>query len=92
MTMKEPVEVEILGHRLKVASEDGADHVREVARLVDEHLRRLAGGHRSVSTIQLALLAALNMGSELSKLRSEIDGMNDRLRKLSELVDAGGCR
>jgi len=89
--MKEPVEVEILGQRLTVASDDGPVHVREVARLVDEQLRRLSDAHRSVSSVQLALLAALNMGSELSKLRGEIDHVNDRLRKLSELVEAGLC-
>lgn len=89
--MKEPVEVEILGQRLTVASDDGPVHVREVARLVDEQLRRLSDAHRSVSSVQLALLAALNMGSELSKLRGEIDRVNERLRKLSELVDAGLC-
>jgi cell division protein ZapA len=89
--MKEPVEVEILGQRLTVASDDGPVHVREVARLVDEQLRRLSDAHRSVSSVHLALLAALNMGSELSKLRGEIDRVNERLRKLSELVEAGLC-
>jgi len=86
--MKEPVEVEILGQRLTVASDDGAGHVRDVARLVDEQLRRLLEAHASVSTLHLALLVALNMGSEVAKLRSELESVDGSLQKLSELVSA----
>lgn len=86
--MKEPVEVVILGQRLTVASEDGPAHVRDVARLVEDQLRRLSEGHRSIPLVQLALLAALNMGSDLAKLRDEVEGVNERLLRLAARIDA----
>lgn len=90
--MKEPVEVEIMGQRLIVASDDGPEHVRQVALQVDEQVRRLAASHPGTSMVHLALLVALNSGSELEKLRTEHDGLGERLRCLSDRVEAGLLR
>lgn len=87
--MKEPVEVEIMGQRLVVTSDDGPDHVREVARQVDDHARRLAASHPGASIVHLALLVALNSESELAKIRAAQDGLGERLRRLSDQVEAG---
>jgi len=86
--MKEPVEVEIMGQRLTVASDDGPKHVLEVAREVDAQMRRLAAGCPGISAAHLALLVALNAASELSKVRSEHEALADRLRQLSDRVAA----
>ncbi len=85
--MKEPVEVEILGQRFTVASSDGAGHVRDVAKLVDDQMRRLVSAHVGASTLQLALLAALNIGSELAKLQSQVDALDESIQRLSKLIE-----
>lgn len=90
--MKEPVEVEIMGQRLTVASDDGPEHVRQVARLVDAQVRRLSESHPGTSIVHLALLVALNAGSELEKVRLEQEGLGERLRLLSDRVDTGLLR
>ncbi len=86
--MKEPVEVEILGQRLRLTSDDGHEHVQEVARTVDARMRTLIEAHRGVPQLQLALLVALNIGSDLAKLRDEFVEVSARLEAISEQIDA----
>lgn len=86
-TVKEPVEVEIMGQRLTLTSDDGRDHIRKVANYVDSEMRRLSDGGRIVS-IQLALLAALNIASEYWKLRETQEDMLRRLERISQRVVA----
>jgi cell division protein ZapA (FtsZ GTPase activity inhibitor) len=62
-TLRNPVEVEIMGQRLTVASDDSEDHVQKVAKYVNEQMHRLSAGQR-IPTTQAALLAALNIASE----------------------------
>lgn len=84
--MKQPVEVVILGHRLTVTSDDGADHVREVVAYVDEQMRILAAGRAPATIVQLALLTALNMASELRKVSQEREELQRLIDRLSDRV------
>ncbi|MBI3784907.1 MAG: cell division protein ZapA [Deltaproteobacteria bacterium] len=81
--MKQPVEIEIMGHRITVASEDGEVHVREAAQLVDLQMRQLASAQPPTSTVQLALLAALNLASECWKLREQREASENMIDRLS---------
>ncbi|MFN8628455.1 MAG: cell division protein ZapA [Candidatus Binatia bacterium] len=67
--MDEPLEIELLGQRLTVKSEDGDEHVRAVARYVDERIRRLAEVQPASAPLHLALVTALNIASEYWKLQ-----------------------
>ena len=82
--MKQPVEIEIMGHRITVASEDGEAHVRETAQLVDLQMRELARVQPPTSTLQLALLAALNLASECWKLRQQRETLENTINRLSQ--------
>jgi len=84
--MKQPVDVVILGHRLTVTSDDGVDHVREVAAYVDERMRSLAGGRAPTTIVQLALLTAMNMASEFRKASAEREELQRVIDRLSVRV------
>jgi cell division protein ZapA len=84
--MHQSVEVEIMGQHLTVASDDGEQHVREVAAFVDEQMRRLAGGRPVPSALHLALLAALNIASEYWKLQREQEDMQRTINRVSKRV------
>ena len=84
--MKRPVEVEIMGQRLTVASDDGEAHVQQVAALVDQHMRELASHQPPTSTLQLALLTALNIASEYWKLQSQQEEVSQTINRLSKRV------
>ena len=86
--MKRPLDVEIMGQRLTVASDDGDDHVRRVAEYVDQQMRQLAGGLHTASTMQLALLTALNIASEYWKLQHEQEELHRTIHRLSQRVSA----
>ncbi len=84
--MKRPLDVEIMGQRLTVASDDGDDHVRQVAEYVDRQMRQLGGNLTAASMIQLALLTALNIASEYWKLQHEQEELHRTINRLSQRV------
>jgi len=79
--MAKPVEVEILGQIFSVTSEDGEEHVREVAERVDRTIREISAA-KPMSSYTAAVLAALNIASECQKLQranAEIEIFINRL-------------
>jgi cell division protein ZapA (FtsZ GTPase activity inhibitor) len=48
-----------------------AEHIQEVAQLVDEQIRRANQEHHLQSPLQLAVLAGLNLVEELHKLKAD---------------------
>ncbi|HYA34360.1 MAG TPA: cell division protein ZapA [Candidatus Binataceae bacterium] len=80
------VNVEIMGQSLTVASDGDDGWVRSLAGTVDEKIKRLRASGQTVSSINLAILAALNFADELERLKQEhrelldgIEAMKDRL-------------
>lgn len=85
--MKQPVDVEIMGVQLTVASDDGVQHVRQVAAYVDGRMRQFAAGVRG-NPLQAALLTALNIASEYWKLREEREELDRVLARVSKRVSS----
>lgn len=81
--MKQTVDVEIMGQRLLVSSDDEVEHVRAVARLVDETMRAMATAEGPVATLDVALLAALNIASEYQKLKERDQELTDAVDRLA---------
>lgn len=86
--MKQPVEVEIIGQRLTVVSDDGPEHVLLVARMLDEQMRALAQANTGANLLQIALVAALNVGSDFCKLRDDQERAGRVLENLVKTIDA----
>lgn len=82
------VEVEIMGQRLTVASDEGEAHVRRVAVYVDGRMRQLADGRATTAMGDLALLTALNIASEYWKLQDQQEELHRTINRLSERVTA----
>jgi cell division protein ZapA (FtsZ GTPase activity inhibitor) len=85
--VREPFEIEIMGQRLVVQSEDSEEHVRTVARYVDEQIRQHADT-RFASTLDLALVAALNIASEYWKLQREQEELCQTINRVAQRVAA----
>ncbi|GAB6064095.1 hypothetical protein JCM30394_28260 [Deferrisoma palaeochoriense] len=73
--------VEIFGQAYGLRSEAPEEHVQKVARLVDARMREVAAHTRSVATVQIAVLAALDLASDL------LEEQENR-RKLLETVES----
>ena len=83
------VSVEIMGQNLTVASNDDDAWVKSVAGTVDERIRKLRANGNTVSSVNIAILAALNFADELEHLKREHQELIDRITAMKErLIDA----
>ncbi len=78
-----------MGQTFSVTSDDGEEHVRQVASLVDRRMREIAGGGRVVSSFTAAVLAALNIASECQKLRQDVAEIETAIDRLTQRLDGG---
>ncbi|MGD0949347.1 MAG: cell division protein ZapA [Candidatus Binatia bacterium] len=85
--MREPLEIEIMGQRLVVKSEDSEEHVRTVARYVDEQIRQLADT-RFACRLDLALVTALNIASEYWKLQHQQEEAHQTIDRMAQRIGA----
>lgn len=90
------IEVEIFGQKYALRADADEEHVRKVADLVDQKMREVATGSRSISTMQIAVLAALDIASEyvqqrsrLGQLTADVESRSDRLAQRIEDVVHG---
>ena len=85
------VTVEIMGQNLTVASDEGDAWVKSVAETVDERIKRLRASGGTVSSVNLAILAALNFADELEHLKREHKELIDRItamkKRLTNAID-----
>lgn len=63
------LEVEIFGSSYSVRSDRNAEHLKQLAALVDRKMREIAGQTAAVETSRIAILAALNIADELARER-----------------------
>ncbi len=80
-------ELSINGHRLAVSSEDGEEHIRSVEEYLNTKIEEAKENTKAVSTLDLALLAALNITGEIIKARETLDKMGKKSEELTELID-----
>ena len=70
---KNKVIVEIFGETYPLKSDEPADYVRRLAKLVDDNMRDVAKKTRSFSGTKIGVLAALQLADEYCKLKKDYD-------------------
>lgn len=73
------VTVTIRGRQYTVRGDESTDDVEAVARDLDQRLEEVAGRTRTFDEYTVALLTALNLASELRRLRKMVIGRLDEL-------------
>ncbi|WP_026690601.1 cell division protein ZapA [Alteribacter aurantiacus] len=63
--------VTIYGQQYTIVGKESPDHVKEVASLVNHKMKEIKGKNPYLDSGKLAVLAALNIGDELIKLKEE---------------------
>lgn len=81
------VTVKILGREYRVRSDADAKHLEEVAAYVDRVLREVQGRFGS-DTQAAAILAALNIASDLVRMRELVAIRPERIRSLIDLLES----
>ncbi len=83
---REAIAIKILGQEYRVRSDAEASHLETVAEYVDGVLRELR--RTTPDTQDAAILAALNIASDLLMLRHEAGIPAERVQALIDLVDS----
>ena len=85
-TRKYSVKVEILGESYAIRSDAEPDHTRECAEYLDRAIRNILTGGSVIDTNRAAMLAALQITSELFQARAAGDAVTGQMRQLSAEV------
>jgi cell division protein ZapA len=65
--MKNLIRVEILGREYTVKSDEGEERVKDIAEYVNRKIKEVSESGQTVSTLNLAILAALNIANDYFK-------------------------
>lgn len=77
-----------MGQSMVVASDGGDEWAKALAAAVDEKIKRIREDTQAVSSVNLAILAALNFADELERLRREHQALIDRIEALNKRLSA----
>ncbi len=65
------VEIKVFGHVYTVKTDTDEDHIQKVAQYVNEKMDEVIKNTKSVSSLNVAILTALNIADDLIKEKSE---------------------
>lgn len=85
--MKKVAELKIHGHRIVVKSEEGEEYIRAVESYLNNKIEEVKETTKAVSTLDLALLAALNITGEVIKTKETLERLGRRSEELVERID-----
>jgi cell division protein ZapA len=84
--MKSLVRVEILGREYMVKSDEGEERVKKIAEYVNQKVKEISESTQTVSTLNAAILAALNIANDYFQIleekkiyREDLDSKTERL-------------
>lgn len=81
----------MLGQKFMVRSDSGDDYVGEVASFVDQKMNDVMKTSKSVASLNVAILAAMNIADEFLKYKNQkekkLDEAREKIKSLIELID-----
>jgi len=81
---KRSIEVEIFGHRYTLKTEFPEEQVKHVAEYVDGKMKEVAQGTKSVDSLHIAILTALNIAQDYLQARGNTEQL---VRQIEEKTD-----
>lgn len=89
--MKRTVEVSIMGQKFMVRSESDENYVEQIASMVNGKIEEITSKTRSIPSLNVVILAAMNIADEYIKNRDKnhkvIQGVEKKLEGMIELID-----
>lgn len=82
--MKRTMEVVIMGQKFIIKSESDDDYVIKVAQFVDKKINEVMQNTRSVASLNVAILAAMNIADEYFRFNRD---KTERLQKVEKKVE-----
>ena len=85
------VEIKVFGQTYTVKTEAEEDHIQKVAQYVNEKMDEVLKKTRSISTLNVAILTALNLADDLLKEREAraalLRDIEMKSKDLAEMID-----
>lgn len=85
--MSPPVRIEILGREYFIKSNEREERIREIAEYVNRKIKEISEGGKIVSTLNIAILVALNIADDYFRIIEDQEKMkNDVVSKTKQIV------
>ncbi len=88
--MKNVIRLEILGREFTIRSDEGEERVKKIGEYVNQKIQEITNDGKTVSTLNAAILAALNIANEYFELQERqkvlTRSVEDKSGHLVELI------
>lgn len=85
--MKKVAEINIFGHKLLVRSDEGEEYIRAIENYLNTKMEEVRENTKAVSSLDLALLAALNITGEVIKNKEILEKLGRKSEELATRID-----
>ena len=89
--MKKQIEIKILGQKFMVRSDSDEEYINKVASFVDEKVNEMMRTSKSVASLNMVILAAMNIADEFFKYKMQKDKqvsfVEKKIKDVIELID-----
>ena len=89
--MKNQYHIRVLGEDISVLSDSGDEHVETVVKYVNDKVKEIQDSTKTINTVHVAILAALNIADEYYKVKEIKENicqqMESRSEKLIHLIN-----
>jgi len=79
-------EVRIFGEVYKLVSDSEFERIKDIARIVDEKMQAVAKRHPNFSKTRVAVLVALNLADELTRMDEKANRYQSIEHKIEEMT------
>lgn len=84
MKLKKRFNIQILKQEISVLSDSGDEHVTNTVQYVNEKAKEIEGAFGNISTLNVAILVALNIADEFFKFKKEKEDTYNQLESRTE--------
>jgi len=89
--VKRTMEISIMGQKFMIKSDSDDDYVTHVAKYVDQKINEVLQNTKSVASLNVAILAAMNIADEYFKFQRDkkerFSKVEKKIEDLIELID-----
>ncbi len=86
--MKKQVEIVVLGQKFVVRSDSDEAYVAKIGSFVDQRMNEIMKNTHSVASLNVAILAAMNIADEYFKYQEKAEGKKtDAEKKIQEMIE-----
>jgi cell division protein ZapA len=89
--LKKQYHIRVLGEDISVLSDSGDEHVETVVKYVNDKVKEIQNTTKTINTVHVAILAALNIADEYYKVKEIKEDicqqMESRSEKLIHLIN-----